>query len=40
LTRHTTFAATYSHFFTGPFLRFAGLGNDVDFVGIWVSVGI
>jgi len=36
-TRHVALAATYSHFFTGDFLRLAGLGNDVDFVGLWIS---
>jgi len=39
-TRHILLAGTYSHFFTGPFLQFAGLGNDVDFVGLWISLGI
>jgi hypothetical protein len=39
-TRHIGLAATYSHFFAGPFLQLAGLGHDVDFVGLWLSIGI
>jgi hypothetical protein len=39
-TRHAAVAATYSHFFAGPFLRFAGLGRDVNFVGVWISYAI
>jgi len=39
-TRHAALGATYSHFFAGPFLRFARLGNDVDFVGFWISYAI
>jgi hypothetical protein len=39
-TRHISFAATYSHFFAGAFLQFAGLGHDVDFVGLWISLEI
>jgi hypothetical protein len=39
-TRHAIVAATYSHFFAGRFLQFAGLGNDVDFVGAWVSYAL
>ena len=35
-----TLAATYSHFFTGPFFRSAGLGSDVDFAGAWISYAI
>lgn len=40
LTRHATVAATYSHFFTGPFFRFAGQGSDVDFAAAWISYAI
>ena len=39
-TRHIALAATYSHFFTGEFLRLARLGNDVDFVGLWISYSL
>jgi hypothetical protein len=39
-TRHTALNATYSHFFTGPFFGFAGLRNDVDFVGLWVNYAL
>ena len=35
--RHTTFVASYSHFFAGPFLRDAGLSSDVDFFALWIS---
>jgi hypothetical protein len=35
--RHTKIVASYSHFLTGPFLRHAGLGHDVDFVTTWIS---
>jgi hypothetical protein len=38
--RHATFAATYSHFFAGPFLRNAKRGSDVDFAAIWASYAI
>jgi hypothetical protein len=34
---HTAVVASYSHFFTGPFLHHAGLGNDVDFFTTWLS---
>jgi hypothetical protein len=40
ITRHATLGATYSHFFTGPFFRFVGLGSDVDFAGLWISYAI
>lgn len=36
-TSHTTLVATYSHFFSGPFLRGAGLSRDLDFVACWFS---
>jgi hypothetical protein len=35
--RHTTFNATFSHFFTGEYLRTSGPAADVDFVGVWVT---
>jgi hypothetical protein len=38
--RHAALGATYSHLFAGPFLQLAGLGHDVDFVGLWVSYAI
>jgi hypothetical protein len=38
--RHAALGATYSHLFAGPFLQFAGLGHDVDFVGLWISYAI
>jgi hypothetical protein len=40
ITRHASFGATYSHFFTGSFLRLAGLATDVDFVGVWLNYAI
>ena len=40
VTRHAELAGTYSHFFTGPFFRFAGLGSDVDFAGLWITYAI
>jgi len=40
ITRHAALSATYSHLFPGPFLRFAGLGSGVDFVGLWISYAI
>lgn len=40
VTRHARLAATYSHFFTGPFFRFAGLGSDVDFAALWIGYAI
>ena len=40
ITGHAALGATYSHFFTGPFFRFAGLGSDVDFAGLWLSYAI
>lgn len=39
-TRHAAIGASYSHFFTGPFLQLAGAGHDVDFIGAWVSYAI
>jgi hypothetical protein len=39
-TRHAAFNATYSHFFSGPFFRVAGLPNDVDFVGLWINYAL
>ena len=39
-TRHILLAGTYSHFFAGQFLQFARLGNDVDFVGLWITLNI
>jgi hypothetical protein len=39
-TRHLGLGATYSRLFAGPFLDAAGLGNDVDFVGLWISLAI
>lgn len=39
-TQHAALGATYSHFFAGPFLRSAGPGRDVDFVGLWISYAI
>jgi hypothetical protein len=39
-TRHASFAATYSHFFTGPFLQFAGLRRDINFAAVWISYAI
>jgi hypothetical protein len=38
--RHASLGATYSHFLTGSFLRKAGLGRDIDFVGLWISYAI
>ncbi len=37
LGRHTTFNATYSHFFAGDYLRHSGPHADVDFVGVWIT---
>jgi hypothetical protein len=39
-TPHASLGVTYSHFFAGPFLQFAGRGNDVDFVGLWIRYAI
>jgi len=39
-TRNLELGAAYSHFFAGPFLHSAGLGRDVDFVGVWMSLAI
>jgi hypothetical protein len=38
--RHLVVVASYSHFFTGPFLRRAGLGRDVDAFTLWMSYRI
>jgi hypothetical protein len=34
-TPHLTVLASYSHFFTGSFLRAAGLDNDLDYFTVW-----
>ena len=39
-TRHAALGGTYSHFFAGPFLRFAQLRHDVDFVGLWITYAL
>jgi hypothetical protein len=39
-TPHAALGATYSHFFAGSFLRIAGLGDGVHFVGAWISYAI
>ena len=39
-TPHSSLNAAYSHFFAGPFFRFAGLGNDVDFIGLWANYAL
>jgi hypothetical protein len=35
--RHLSLTAVYSHFFAGPFLKETGAGEDIDFVGTWVT---
>lgn len=35
--RHTTFIATYAHFFTGRFLRETPPGRDVNYFSAWVT---
>src|SRR5690606_17081995 len=39
-SRHASLGGSYSRFFVGPFLRFAGLDDDVDFLGAWISYAI
>jgi hypothetical protein len=35
--RHLTFVASYSHFFSGRFIKESGPGEDVDYVTAWVT---
>lgn len=35
--RHLSLTAVYSHFFAGPFLKETGSGEDIDFVGAWLT---
>lgn len=40
VARGTALFAAYTHFFAGPFLRYAGLDRDVDFLAAWLSYRI
>jgi len=35
--RHLFFAANYSHFFSGRFIKESGSGEDVDYITAWVT---
>ena len=36
-SRHVLVSTTYTHFFTGPFLKESPPGHDVNYVASWVS---